>query len=96
MPTFEVTPSSLGALATSVAAVKSELDMTPDLVGDCSAALGSAVVASALSSFVSGWRDGRKQISTEVGALAQMLAQAAREYAETETGLCAAIPVGAS
>jgi hypothetical protein len=86
----------LDSLAAGVGAVKRELDATPDLVGDCSAALGSAVVSSALSSFVSGWRDGRRQISTEVGALGEMLSQAARAYAETESGLCAAIPVGGS
>lgn len=96
MPAFEVTPSSLDSLAAAVGAVKRELDATPDLVGDCSAALGSAVVASALSSFVSGWRDGRRQISTEVGELGEMLSQASRAYAETESGLCAAIPVASS
>ncbi len=94
MPTFEVTPSSLDSLAAGVSAVKRELDATPDLVGDCSAALGPAVVASALSSFVSGWRDGRRQISAEVGALGDMLAQASRTYAETESDVCGAIPVG--
>jgi hypothetical protein len=96
VPAFDVTPSSLDSLAAGVGAVQRELDATPDLVGDCSAALGSAVVSSALSSFVAGWRHGRRQISTEVGALASMIAQAAREYSETETSLCAAIPVGAS
>jgi hypothetical protein len=94
VPAFEVTPSSLDSLAAGVSAVRRELDATPDLIGDCSAALGSPVVASALSSFVAGWRDGRRQISAEVGALGEMLSQASRGYAETESGLCGAIPVG--
>jgi hypothetical protein len=51
-------------------------------------------VASALHHFVTGWRDGRKQISTEVSGLSDMLAQASTTYAATDTELADAIPHG--
>ena len=87
-----VSPPALATLAAGIRAIGVELDATPDLVSDGESALGSAVVADALARFVSGWRDGRRQICTEVGALADMLAQASRIYAETESATCAAIP----
>ena len=90
--TFTVTPDELLALAAGVASIRDRLDGTRDLVTDVAAALGSDVVASALEHFVSGWRDGRKQISAEVGALSEMLTQAASTYSETDGQLAAAIP----
>ncbi|MGH8891498.1 MAG: WXG100 family type VII secretion target [Acidothermaceae bacterium] len=94
--TFTVSPDDLVDLAARVADVQGYLDGTRDLVDDVSAALGSEVVASALDHFVSGWRDGRKQISTEVGALSQMIGQAASVYADTDGSLAASIPGGGS
>ncbi len=100
MPTaggsFQVTPAELNSLAAGIGAIKLELDSTPDLVGDCASALGCDVVAEALAMFVSGWRDGRKQISTEIGALGDMLTQASSAYSSTEHEICVAIPVGTS
>jgi hypothetical protein len=93
---FAVTPDALLELAHGVSAIRDQLNGTRELVDDVSAALGSHVVASALEHFVSGWRDGRKQISTEVGALSDMLAQAAAAYSDTETSLASAIPGGTS
>jgi hypothetical protein len=91
---FAVTPESLTALAGSVLRVRDQLDGTADLAGDCSAALGSGVVASALHHFVTGWRDGRAQIGAEVNSLAVALRQAADVYASTDGDLAAAIPAG--
>jgi hypothetical protein len=82
-------------LAGSVLRVRDQLDGTADLAGDCSAALGSAVVAAALHHFVTGWRDGRAQIGVEVDGLASMLRQASEVYASTDGDLATAIP-GAS
>jgi len=94
--TFTVRPDDLIELAAQVADVQAYLDGTRDLVDDVSGALGSEVVASALDHFVSGWRDGRKQISTEVGALSQMMGQAANFYADTDNSLASSIPGGGS
>lgn len=93
---FSVDPDQLTALAHGVASIRDHLDGTRDLVDDVSAALGSEVVAEALQHFVSGWRDGRKQISMEVGALSEMLLQAAATYTDTDGQLAAAIPAGGS
>lgn len=94
--TFAVSPDELQELAYAVSAIRSQLDATRDLVDDVTPALGSDKVASALHHFVSGWRDGRKQISTEVGKLSEMLAQAAGAYSDTESSIASAIPAGAS
>jgi hypothetical protein len=89
---FQVTPDELAALAMSVSRIRDELDGTAELVRDVAPALGSELVASALHHFVTGWRDGRKQISSEVSALSQMLTQAATTYAATDGELAAAVP----
>ena len=89
---FAVIPSDLLELAQGVATIRAQLESTPDLVAELSSALGSAEVAGALHHFVSGWRDGRKQISTEVGALSEMLAQAAEAYYSTDSSIASAIP----
>lgn len=89
---FAVTPSELLELAQGVSMIRTQLDATPDLVADVSSALGSSDVAGALHHFVSGWRDGRKQISTEVGALSDMLSQAADSYYSTDSSIATAIP----
>ena len=94
--TFAVTPEMLVDLASRVSAVRDQLDGTRDLVDDVSSSLGSQVVASALDHFVSGWRDGRKQISTEVGALSDMFMQAAGVYSDTDNSLASAIPAAGS
>jgi hypothetical protein len=92
---FHVNPDELTILSAAISRVRDQLDGTRDLVADCTPALGSDVVAAALEHFASGWRDGRKQIASEVGALSEMLAQAAATYIETDGDLAAAIP-GAS
>lgn len=89
---FQVTPADLAALAVSVSRIRDELDGTADLVHDLAPALGSDLVASALHHFVTGWRDGRRQICAEVGALSEMLTQAATTYAATDGELAIAIP----
>jgi hypothetical protein len=91
---IQVTPESVAALAASVARARDQLDGTADLVGDCTAALGSAVVVAALHHFVTGWHDGRAQIGAEVGGLADMLRQASEVYTATDGDLAAAIPGG--
>ena len=93
---FSVTPEDLAALSARVASVRDQLEATRDLADGVSAALGSETVAAALDHFVSGWRDGRKQISTEVSALSEMLHQAAGAYADTEASISQAIPAGSS
>lgn len=93
---YTVTPELLVDLAQRVLDVQAYLDETPDFVDQIEGALGSEVVTSALHHFVSGWHDGRKQISNEVGELAEMVAQAAGVYADTDSCLAAAIPVGGS
>ncbi len=92
---FSVEPAELSSLAARVAAIRDQLDATRDLADGVAAALGSETVASALDHFVSGWRDGRKQISTEVSALSAMLAQAAGAYSDTEASITQAIPAAA-
>ena len=89
---FAVVPSDLLELAQGVAAIQAQLDATPDLVADLTSALGSSDVAGALHHFATGWRDGRKQISTEVGALSDMLGQAAEAYYSTDSSIAEAIP----
>jgi hypothetical protein len=89
---FTVSPSSLASLGSGVTAVRSSLDSTAALVGDGSC-LGSSIASDALSDFVSGWRDGRRQISADLDAVASMLATAAQVYLESENSVCAAIPV---
>ncbi|HEX7105407.1 MAG TPA: type VII secretion target [Acidothermaceae bacterium] len=89
---FAVTPGELLELAQGVSAIRGQLEATPDLVADLSPALGSSEVAGALHHFVSGWRDGRKQISAEVGALSDMLSQAAEAYYSTDSSIASAIP----
>jgi hypothetical protein len=93
---FAVRPDELRELAGAVSRIRDQLDATRDLVDDVSPALGSPVVESALHHFVSGWRDGRKQISTEVSKLSDMLAQAATAYSDTDASIASAIPAGAS
>ncbi len=90
---IQVTPAELAELATAVGRIRDQLQGTADLLHDYAPAMGSSVVTGALAHFVSGWRDGRKQISAEVDALSQMLAQAAAAYAQTDGDLAAAIPV---
>lgn len=89
---FAVVPSDLLELAQGVSTIRGQLESTPDLVADLSSALGSSEVAGALHHFVTGWRDGRKQISTEIGALSEMLAQAAEAYYSTDSSIAGAIP----
>ena len=89
---FAVVPSDLLELAQGVAAIQAQLDATPDLVADLTSALGSSDVAAALHHFATGWHDGRKQISAEVGALSDMLAQAAEAYYSTDSSIAEAIP----
>lgn len=90
---IQVTPAELAELATAVGRVRDQLQGTADLLHDYAPAMGSPVVTGALAHFVSGWRDGRKQICAEVDALSQMLAQAAAAYGQTDGDLAAAIPV---
>ena len=89
---FAVVPGDLLELAQDVSTIRAQLEATPDLVADLSSALGSSEVAGALHHFVTGWRDGRKQISTEIGALSDMLAQAAEAYYSTDSSIASAIP----
>jgi hypothetical protein len=86
---FQVAPEEL--VRSPVSRIRDQLEGA-DLVHDCTPALGSDVVAAALQHFVSGWRDGRKQICAEVEALADMLRQAATTYAATDGELSDAIP----
>jgi hypothetical protein len=86
---FEVTPAALATLSASAAGIRDRLSVGVRV--DCGPALGSAVVAAALSQFVSGWRDGRAQICAEVSDLSSALAAAASAYAATEGDLAAAI-----
>jgi hypothetical protein len=89
---IQVTPRELAELAIAVGRILDQLQGTADLLHDYAPAMGSPVVTDALAHFVSGWRDGRKQICAEVDALSQMLAQAAAAYARTDGDLAAAIP----
>jgi hypothetical protein len=88
---FEVTPASLGTLGTAVGRIRDQLEGTADLGQDVGPALGSDVVASALSHFVTGWHDGRAQICADVGQLSDLLAQASQVYGDTDGDLAAAM-----
>jgi hypothetical protein len=88
---FAVTPASLGALASAVGRIRDQLERTADLGQDLGPALGSDVVADALSHFVRGWHDGRAQICADVGQLSDLLTQASQVYGETDGDLAAAM-----
>ena len=88
---FQVTPASLGALASGVGRIRDQLERTADLGQDVGPALGSDVVAGALHHFVTGWHDGRAQICADVGRLADLLTQASQVYGETDGDLAAAM-----
>ena len=94
--TFTVTKSRLHELAGEVASLGARLDATRGLAADLSDAFGSDAVAAGFAHFVTGWRDGRRQIVQEVNALSRMLDQAAQVYDETDASLAAAIPAGLS
>jgi uncharacterized protein YukE len=93
---FAVTPGRLRELAAEVAAIHGHLDRTRAVAADVSSAFGSDLVATAFQHFVTGWRDGRRQIAQEVDALSRMLEQAAQVYKDTDASLATAIPVGPS
>jgi hypothetical protein len=88
---FAVRPDELLGLAQGVAFVRADLEATRELAHDLAGATGSAELSHALEHFVAGWRDGRRQISTEIGALSDMLAQAAAAYTDTEDGIADAM-----
>jgi uncharacterized protein YukE len=93
---FAVTPARLRDLAGKVAAIHAQLDGVRAVAGDVSTAFGSDIVATAFEHFVTGWRDGRRQIAQEVDALSRMLEQAAQVYGDTDASLATAIPAGPS
>lgn len=93
---FAVTPGRLRELAAEVAAIHGQLDRTRAVAADVSSVFGSDLVAAAFQHFVTGWRDGRRQIAQEVDALSRMLEQAAQVYKDTDASLATAIPVGPS
>lgn len=93
---FAVTPARLRELAAEVAAIHARLDGTKAVATELSGAFGSELVAAAFEHFVTGWRDGRRQIAREVDALSRMLDQSAHVYADTDSSLATAIPVGPS
>lgn len=49
--------------------------------------MGSKQVESALHSFYSGWKDGRKEIDGSLEALSQMLLNAAENFRQADTDL---------
>jgi hypothetical protein len=89
---FAVTPDDLIDLAGRITIVRNQLQNTGGLVDGVADAMGSAEVVAALDHFVSGWRDGRKEITQEVDALSRMLSQAATVYYDTDSSLASAIP----
>ena len=81
---------ALTALAAQLEAVRAALADTKDSVNAYDARLGSKRIEEALDDFVSGWRDGRQQLTEGIEGLRVRLQGAAETYAEQEAALAAA------
>jgi hypothetical protein len=77
---FQVDIEALGQLAYQLAVIHDALAGARANLGVGQEAVGSPVVASALGSFSSGWRDGRSAIEGEVSSLSTAAEGVAADY----------------
>ncbi|MEO6700829.1 MAG: hypothetical protein ABI140_04225 [Jatrophihabitantaceae bacterium] len=84
MQDLHVDVDAVQQLASSLNGIHDSLLHATDSFAAGAAAACSGAVADALTSFGSGWHDGRKTITDEVHDLAQAAAGAAQAYQETE------------
>ena len=81
---------ALAQLARQLGAVRAALARAERSLGADRARLGSARIGAALDDFVSGWRDGRRQLIEGIDGLAARVAGAIEAYREQEAALSAA------
>lgn len=90
MAELYVDVDALGELARQLSSVKAALASTKGDVDAYDARLGSERIEGALDDFVSGWRDGRRQLIEGIDGLAARLAGAVEAYIEQEAALSSA------
>ena len=90
MADLYVDVDALAELARQLEAVKAALEATKRDVNAYDARLGSERIEGALDDFVSGWRDGRRQLIEGIDGLATRLQGAIEAYLEQEAALSAA------
>ena len=90
MADLYVDVDALTELARQLEAVKAALQHTKDDVNAYDARLGSDRIEGALDDFVSGWRDGRRQLIEGIDGLRARLQGAVEAYLEQEAALSAA------
>ena len=90
MADLYVDVDALSELARQLEAVKAALAATNEGVNVYDARLGSARIEGALDDFVSGWRDGRRQLIEGIDGLRARLLGAIEAYREQEAALAAA------
>lgn len=81
---------AMDELARQLDSISAALDDVGDRVDVYDARLGSSRIEEAVDRFVSGWRDGRKEIRSMVDASAANVRKAADTYRLTEGKLSAA------
>lgn len=90
MPTIEVAPASLAALARALRTAADTAGVVA-LFGrgrvDVDGTVGSERVAASLAHFLKAWSHGASCLERDADTLAEMLAQAARCYAAVEASL---------
>ena len=94
MADLYVDVDALTELARQLKAVRAALEHTKDSVNAYDAHLGSDRIESALDDFVSGWRDGRRQLIEGIDGLRARLRGAIETYLEQEAALSAAAGSG--
>ena len=90
MADLYVDVDALAELARQLEAVKAALADTKDDVNAYDARLGSKGIEDALDDFVSGWRDGRRQLIEGIDGLRTRIEGAITTYREQEAALSAA------
>ena len=90
MADLYVDVDALTELARQLEAVKAALEHTKDSVNAYDARLGSDRIEGAIDDFVSGWRDGRRQLIEGIDGLRARLQGAVETYLEQEAALSAA------
>ncbi len=90
MADLYVDVDALAELARQLEAVRAALEHTKDSINAYDARLGSDRIADALDDFVSGWRDGRRQLIEGIDGLRARLTGAVETYREQEAALSAA------
>ena len=87
MPTVEICPTDVVALAAQLTAVGEELRAVgPQLAADPAAA-GDAGLAAALAHFAASWRHGLDEVSASAAEAADRLRAAALAYRELDSRL---------